>query len=629
MKPYFAAYEARMPARVPAHSPRQAMLWQVLAGATIGLAVWYLHWRWTASLNPEAMVFSVAVAAAETLGLIGTLLFFYDIWREGDTPQAAPPETRAQAGLAGDGAIGVDLYLTTYDEEVEVVEPSIRAALALRVPPGTHLAIHLCDDGDRPEMAALAACHGIGYFRREGNRGYKAGNLRNALFRSGGDFVAICDADTRVLPSFLENTLGYFRDPKVAWVQTPHWFYDIPEGTSWESWLRRRLGPVGRRIAPALAPALRRVTGIQRLGTDPFRSDAMLFFDVIQRRRNRHGASFCCGAGSIHRREAVFSGALQHQAGAATGLRNRARPPLPARLGRMLKIAAMPWLRHARGPRPAPYQRAAAFLRGAEMQPFRYHVSEDILTSIHLHADKAAGWTSVYHPQVECRMLSPWSIDAWTTQRLKYAGGTFDIMLRENPVFRRGMDWRKKLHYAATFWSYLGTLWAPVLLLAPAVALAFGVAPVRAYTTDFFLHLLPMLVLNELAMLAACKGYNIHHGRSMAIASLPLQLKAVWAVVRGKRPRFPPTPKTPVISPSLRRVMPNVVLLALMGASLLWALLRHAQNDPDYGASMLVVNSFWLAWNMSALAQVVLAALWRPETADPQEPAPLQPALPT
>jgi len=60
--------------------------------------------------------------------------------------------------------------------------------------------------------------------------GFKAGNMRNAMEKTSGDFIVICDADTRIFPTFLVNNLGYFRDPKVAWVQTPQWFFDLPEG---------------------------------------------------------------------------------------------------------------------------------------------------------------------------------------------------------------------------------------------------------------------------------------------------------------------------------------------------------------------------------------------------------------
>lgn len=56
----------------------------------------------------------------------------------------------------------------------------------------------------------------------------------------------------------------------------------------------------------ALAWVAHRISGRERVGGDPFLSDPVVFFDVIQRRRNRNGASFCYGAASFHRREAVF-----------------------------------------------------------------------------------------------------------------------------------------------------------------------------------------------------------------------------------------------------------------------------------------------------------------------------------
>ena len=39
-----------------------------------------------------------------------------------------------------------------------------------------------------------------------------------------------------------------------------------------------------------------------------------------------------------------------------------------------------------------------------ELMPYKFHVSEDIYTSILLHGDKARNWKSVYHPQVESKM---------------------------------------------------------------------------------------------------------------------------------------------------------------------------------------------------------------------------------
>lgn len=215
--PYFKRFEARKPARFPAMTTQRTALWHLLAGMTVASAAIYLFWRWTSSLNPDAMAFSVVVAIAETLFFVGTLLFYFDIWTEGDTPQQSAPKTRAEARIDDErAAISVDVLITTLDEPETIVRPTIEAALALSVPENTNVQLHLLDDGNRPAMAKLAQAFGIGYFARTENEGFKAGNLRHALLRTQGDFVLICDADTRVFPGFLVNTLGYFRDPDVA-----------------------------------------------------------------------------------------------------------------------------------------------------------------------------------------------------------------------------------------------------------------------------------------------------------------------------------------------------------------------------------------------------------------------------
>lgn len=82
--------------------------------------------------------------------------------------------------------------------------------------------IHVLDDGRRPEMKAVCEEEGVNYISRQTNIGFKAGNLRNGLEQTDGDFIVICDADTRVFPTLLSHTLGYFRDPDVAWYRHPN-----------------------------------------------------------------------------------------------------------------------------------------------------------------------------------------------------------------------------------------------------------------------------------------------------------------------------------------------------------------------------------------------------------------------
>jgi len=576
---YFAAFENVSPPNFPAMSAKDHHRWHLCAGLTIGLALWYLHWRWTASLNEDAFVFSVLVASAESALFIGTLLFFYDIWAEGDTPEQKVPVKRSDVALEGTGDIGVDIFITTYDEDISTVAPSIEDACSVFLPVGVQTRIYLLDDGGRPEMQSLAKRFGVTYLTRDTNKGFKAGNLFAALMQTRGDFIVICDADTRLFPAFLERTLGYFRDPKVAWVQTPHWFYDIPPGREIESALTQQLGSWRKPFARTLVSLL----GRQNIGADPFKADPKMFFDVIQRRRNRHGASFCCGAGSIHRREPLFEFAL----------------------GRSSK-SAQEGAFHAQG------MLTAAGLRAAGQEPFRFHVSEDLFTSLDLHS---AGWRSVYHPEVLARMLSPWSAKAWATQKLKYAGGTLDIGLRTRAFFTLRLPWRIRLHYLATLWSYLSLLWLPVLLFAPVYSLLFAQSPIGTHSVEFFLHLLPLLLLNELSMVFACKAYDTHSGRAQTVAALPIYFRAFFMVASGARPEFPTTPKLPGETFDFRFAKPAILMLTIMICTAIWGIFWASAGHPDYTASLLTVNLFWLLVNGSAFVHVIRFCAWQPQTA--------------
>ncbi len=54
-----------------------------------------------------------------------------------------------------------------------------------------------------------------------------------------------------------------------------------------------------------------KIVGPVTIGRDPFFNDPRMFYDVILRRRNWANAAFCCGAASVHRREAVMQAALR------------------------------------------------------------------------------------------------------------------------------------------------------------------------------------------------------------------------------------------------------------------------------------------------------------------------------
>jgi cellulose synthase (UDP-forming) len=575
----------------PAPGRARTFMFQALATSALALGAWYLFWRWTDSLNPDALAFSIVVAAAETLSFVGATLFLLSLWRIEDPPERPPPRTVQDVRdepVEPDRPLRVDVFITTLDEPVELVRDSVQAALRLTYPHPLTLRVLVLDDGRRPGMREMALAEGVGYLTRETNAGFKAGNLQNGLAHSDGDLFVVCDADTRVLPGFLEATLGYFRDPRVAWVQTPQWFCDVAPGTPLPEWLsaRARLGPAGR----AIGRVLERIVGPVAIGSDPLGADARAFYDVVQRARNWCNASFCCGAGSIHRREAILETALRRLGRDARARARRYAAHVPDRALREALVAAV----------------GSERLRRAELAPFEFHVSEDVSTSMRLHADERR-WRSVYHPRPLTRMLSPQDVTAWSVQRFKYASGTLDLALHSNPLSLRGLSGWQRLMYLATMYGYLAPFWTVPLVLAPLAFLLGGVTPVRDLGLPFWAHLAPFLVASRLALVAATWGTPTRRSEQYFLASFWLHLRALGHVLARRPLRFQVTPKVRTARGSLRLVAPHLVLLAAMGLGIGLGAAR-AVAEPAL-AGVYLANVFWTLYNASCFGPIVLAAV--------------------
>src|SRR5581483_126573 len=117
----------------------------------------------------------------------------------------------------------VDVYITTYNEDPALLRSTILGAVHMRYPHETYV----LDDGQRPEVRALAEALGARYLTRQDRTHAKAGNINHALTQTHGDFIAIFDADHVPYPQFLDRVLGRFADERVALVQTPQEFYNL------------------------------------------------------------------------------------------------------------------------------------------------------------------------------------------------------------------------------------------------------------------------------------------------------------------------------------------------------------------------------------------------------------------
>ncbi len=182
----------------------------------------YLTWRILETIPSDsvwALTAGTILITAELIGAIQIIATIAIGWRRPARAVAQAPVVDDPAGLPS-----VDIYITTYDESIAVLEPTVAGAVGIRYP--GELTIYLCDDGSRDSVRALADRYGVTHLTREEHAHAKAGNLNNALAHSTGELVVTLDADMIPRASFLEATVPHFDDGMMAYVQAPQAFHN-------------------------------------------------------------------------------------------------------------------------------------------------------------------------------------------------------------------------------------------------------------------------------------------------------------------------------------------------------------------------------------------------------------------
>ncbi|NJO78482.1 MAG: UDP-forming cellulose synthase catalytic subunit [Cyanobacteria bacterium RM1_2_2] len=239
----------------------------------------YLYYRGSYTINlshPLDAVFSLLLFLAELYG-VGTLFLAYF-----QTLRARHRQPVDLSLIPVSEWLTVDVYIPTYNEDVDIVRKTAVAALALDYPHDKKQ-VYILDDGRAEQYwerreTLRQMCEELGciLLTRDNNDHAKAGNINTALHRTEGDLVLILDCDHIPTRSFLQETVGFFCDEKVALVQTPHWFYN-PDPFE-RNLLTQGQVPVGNE----------------------------LFYKVLQKGNDYWNAAFFCGSAAVIRRHYVL-----------------------------------------------------------------------------------------------------------------------------------------------------------------------------------------------------------------------------------------------------------------------------------------------------------------------------------
>lgn len=256
----------------PPETPRQKRIVRSVALSVLAVTAVYLSWRIAFTLDGASPLLAALLLALELHAFASLALLTFSLWDIDSLTPAAPVKKTSHR---------IAVLIPTSDERAEILLPTVAAAVALDLPHETWV----LDDSDRDEIRDLALRLGAKYLARPNADRLKASNINYALGVVEADLVAVLDADHVPVKDFLRKTVGYFDDPKVAFVQTPQEFFDI------EFFERGRV----------------------RKGTG--HNPQAMFYRVTQPGKNRWNAAYWCGTGAVLRTDA-----LRNVGGVATDL---------------------------------------------------------------------------------------------------------------------------------------------------------------------------------------------------------------------------------------------------------------------------------------------------------------------
>lgn len=638
---------------------KRTLLFRFLAEINLIFGVWYLLWRINHSINMDALWLSMPLLFAEIYSYIGSVMFTIGLWRPLERrnkslhqltpifPQANYPQ--------------VDIFITCYNEPPELVEATTRAALAIDYPV-TKLRVYILDDGNSADMRMMseklsledlqspllqAAAEEIDkkHFQlitrlKELDRlALSCADIDNCLYKiSAGklptldmqityflqnlqqlflwfkpDQHSIQDAiasEREILQAEIQQQqlrlvdlarLRYIARPKIKGM--PHHAkagnlnYAIFSGeTSGEfiltldadhipkpQFLKRVLPHfydynlfTGKYEANKIAFVQTPQDFYNLTSDDPFAHNAHLFYGPIQQGKDGMNSAFYTGTNAILRREALVNVGLQYFS------------------DEFAKDAS----------RLDEFQLVGGMSSNS--------ITEDMNTAMRLHA---AGWQSVYHHELLAEGLAPDDLSSTLKQRLRWAQGTIQVLIRENPLTKPGLTFWQRLNYFKTMYSYFSGFATLIFISCPIIFFFTGISPVKTFGIDFTLHFLPVFILNRLTFMTIGWGIpakEIWRSEQYAIALFPLLIQAVTSVFTGQNLKFQVTPKQRQSGIFYQLIIPQLIIVTLTIIGILLSVYRLAIGNLEYPENYLV-NILWSIYNLSLMWSIIRAASWKPK----------------
>ena len=258
----------------------------------VSLCAWvvirYLAWRFTTLPLDQGMLSSAGAILLLMAEIYGTAMMLFGLFVNANPMDRKPASLPASEDLYPT----VDVYIPTYSEGMSIVAPTVMGAMSIDYPKDK-FKVYVLDDGyprslkiadaeqaaflkDRAEaLKALCERHGAHYLTRDNNLHAKSGNMNSAMKQTEGDLILVLDADHVPTQNILKNMVGFFKNPKMAFVQSPHFFLNAD--------------PVEKNL-----DLFHKIPG-----------ENDMFYRVVQKGLDLWNTSFFCGSAALIRRQAI------------------------------------------------------------------------------------------------------------------------------------------------------------------------------------------------------------------------------------------------------------------------------------------------------------------------------------
>lgn len=205
-------------------------------------------------------------------------------------------------------------------------------------------------------------------------------------------------------------------------------------------------------------------------------------------------------------------------------------------------------------------------------------LSEDMHTAMRLHAQ---GWTSAYVPLPLSYGLVPATLSAYYKQQLKWARGTFELLVTTYPKVFGGLSLRQKLHYGTLPLYYLLGTVQLIDLLIPILSLVMMRLPLQLdlllFVTVYSPVFLTAFLIRQYAQRWLVErheaGFHLVGGVLASGTWWVYLLGFVYTIFRVKVP-YIPTPKDDKPRNNFVLILPNLFMalltLGAIGFSLYW-----------------------------------------------------------